>query len=326
MTFHHTKTLGIVFLMILLFAGALSQIKCDYCDKVISGQYIGSDGKAYHDNCYTDHIQPRCDYCEDVINGAYNILDNKQYHPDCYTNHVLPKCDICSQPLDGQYLSDFWGNEYHESHVDELEECSSCGRLICDRLTRGGYRLNDYRQICNLCNATAIIHEFDIQSSRNFVMMLLESEGILGVPRDVPITLVDAPSLKRLSKINSDAMQGFTDQQAQTINGRVVSRESHIYILSHLPKIVFQSVLAHELLHVYLFENNLRLRSDIREGFCNLGSELIYKSTNSEFSSFRLQNMQENQDPDYGVGYRKMSAILHKKGWRYILNNIDEIR
>jgi hypothetical protein len=117
-------------------------------------------------------------------------------------------------------------------------------------------------------------------------------------------------------------MQGFTDHNTKSRNGKIISSSSHIYILTNLPRTLFRAVLAHELLHVYLFQNDLDLRSDIREGFCNLGSELVYENDRSEFAKFRLANMKASLDPDYGVGYRKMSTLLYKKGWYQLLETL----
>ena len=155
---------------------------------------------------------------------------------------------------------------------------------------------------------------------------LLESKGIYNLPADIPITLVNQERLKQLATSYSDAMHGFTDHNMQTRNGRVVSKNSHIYILSHLPLTMFRAILAHELMHVYLFERDLDLRSDIREGFCNLGAALVYRDSRSEYAKFRLLNMEQSQDPDYGYGYRKMSAELDRWGWRYLLESLGSIR
>lgn len=303
-----------------------AQQKCDHCGEEITGKYVISDGKSYHEDCYENHIQPRCDYCKEPIDGKYNIIGDKRYHPECYLNHVIPKCDICDEPLDSRYYTDFWGNSFHATHSEQLPKCFSCGRLICVSLTDGGYTLNDGRHLCSLCYQTAVSDDFLLESSLNYVIKLFASNGIRGLPDDIPISLVDQDGLKKISKSYSDAMQGFTDQSAQSRNGQIISRKSHIYILSDLPLIMFRAVLAHELLHVYLFENDLDLRSDIREGFCNLGSELVYQDDNSEYSKFRLAQMMESQDPDYGVGYRKMSKHLYQKGWMYLLDILETIR
>ncbi len=300
-----------------------AQFDCGYCGKEIKGNYLQSDGISYHEDCYHDHIQPRCDYCKKPIDGSYTILDEKKYHPICYRDHILGKCDVCNAPLEGTYVTDFWNNSFHKYHTEELHECYTCGRLICENITFGGYILEDGRNLCGICNETAVTDDFLLEASLTYVNRLLNYNGIYGMPDNIPVTLVDANTLKRLAHSKSDAMHGFTDQNIQILNGKVISKESHIYILSHLPLLMFRAVLAHELLHVYLFENNHDLRPDMREGFCNLGSEMVYLDNNSEYAKFRLTNMKASKDPDYGIGYQKMSKLLEKWGWTYLLGILD---
>lgn len=310
-----------------LLTGALlsADISCTQCGEPISGKYVNMKGKFYHEKCYREHIQPRCDHCGDLIEGKYTILDGANYHEHCYVNNIIPKCSICAGPLQGKYYTDFWENSFHASHSSELPECSTCGRLICEELTGGGFELSDGRYLCAICNETAVEGDFLMASSVSYVRRLLASNGIDNLPPDIPITLVDRNELRSLASSYSDAMNGFTQQNMQTRNGQVISKSSHIYVLDNLPLTMFRAVLAHEYMHVYLFERDLELRSDICEGFCNLGSEMVYKDTPSEYARFRLQNMQEDQDPDYGYGYRKMSRILEQRGWRYLLETLDQI-
>jgi hypothetical protein len=206
-----------------------------------------------------------------------------------------------------------------------LPECSTCGRLICEEITRGGFELDDGRFLCGICNETEVSGDFLLEASLSYVRRLLSSKGIDNLPDEIPITLVDKQELKRRAANYSESMHGFTEHNIQTRNGKVVRKDSHIYILSHLPLTMFRAVLAHELLHVYLFGRDLELRSDISEGFCNLGSELVYKDTGSEYAKFRLRNMEMSQDPAYGYGYRRMSKLLDKWGWNYLLETLNTI-
>lgn len=318
----------IILIVLALFMGSVQaqDLRCGYCNKTIKGNYLTADGKSYHETCYRDHVQPRCEHCGKLIDGKYAILNDKMYHPQCYTENILPKCAICNQPLQGKYYTDYWGNSFHGSHSSELPECNTCGRLICEELTMGGFELDDGRFLCGICNETEVSGAFLLGASVSYVRRLLESNGIDNLPDEIPITLVDRQKLEQLASSYSDAMNGFTQHNIQIQNGRVISKSSHIYILSHLPLTMFRAVLAHELLHVYLFGRDLELRSDICEGFCNLGSELVYKDIRSDYAKFRLLNMQKSQDPDYGYGYRKMSAELERKGWRYLLESLSSIR
>ena len=74
-----------------------------------------------------------------------------------------------------------------------------------------------------------------------------------------------------------------------------------------LPKIEFEAVLAHELLHVWINHNKIDLSFEEEEGFCNLGRYLIYNNDQTHFSNIHLKAMEKNQDIDMIVcgGIRK---------------------
>jgi len=319
-------TIILVHFLLILSAIDADQLDCQHCKDGIADTYISIQGKPYHETCYRDHIQPRCDHCGKPIEKKFITFEAENYHEACYRNYVLIKCAICTEPLEGRYYTDFWENSFHATHADELPECNTCGRLICESLTQGGYTLGDGRFLCSICNETAVRSDFLLGSSLDYVRNLLQSHGINNLPTEIPITLVDRLELKRLASSYSDAMNGFTQHHIQTQNGTILSRESHIYILDHLPLTMFKAVLAHELLHVYLFERDLSLPSHIGEGFCNLGSALVYQDIPSDYAKFRLENMHASQDPDYGIGYRNMDALLQQRGWRYLLATLDQLQ
>lgn len=310
---------------LVLSSGPSDQPRCQYCGRAIQGQYLTYEGKAYHQNCFKEHIQPRCAYCGEPLEGSYTSIDGKSFHPNCYRDHILDKCAICSQPLEGRFLTDYWGNSYHDFHERLLHGCFSCGRLICDELTGGGRQIDANHFLCNICGETAVNNDILLDVYQATIRRLLEDKGVLGIPENIPLSLVDAKTLRKISKMSSKDLFGFSDLRGTTLNGRTIQKEAHIYILKDLPLVMFKATLAHELLHVYLFQKDIVLRSDIREGFCNLGSELIYQRDGSELSRYRLHNMQEDPDPDYGAGYRKLSAQIQKYGWSHVLQNLESL-
>ena len=78
--------------------------------------------------------------------------------------------------------------------------------------------------------------------------------------RTETITLVDSrEELILLSGNRLGNIQGYTNYEVSTLAGKVIDQDYHIYILSNLHREIFNAVLAHELLHVYLFQNQLDL-------------------------------------------------------------------
>ena len=313
-----------LFVFILLNINSLTakDIKCDYCEKDISGKYVILDGKNYHQECYNEHIKPRCAACGRVIDGEYNYDENGKYHPRCYKNHILPKCSVCSKPLEGEYLIDPWGNQYHSQHKHKNSNCSVCNRILSEKTSKGSHRVGD-RIICGYCSEHAITNDGQFELRELKIKELFARQaGIRNIPDDIQFVLLSKQKdLNKIANTRGDKIKGFTKYEARTLGNHRVSRNYKIYVLSHLPQVVFDAVLAHELLHVYLFENEISLSTAETEGFCNLGSDLIYRNDHSELARQKLQNMQEDPDPDYGKGYRMMKGRLDQQGWKALLKS-----
>ena len=302
------------------------QIYCDHCNKKIEASYNTSKGKNYHKRCFQQHIQKRCNECGDLINGIYNVHESKEYHESCYIEFILPKCDICYQPVEDKYIKDFWGNYYHEYHDRKMPSCDNCNRLISKQLTKGGVSVSGNRFICNLCKPKVVNNKSQLKKNLTRVLRILQKIGIKDLPKRIPVTLVDSKSdLIKMSGHRHGNIQGYTNYEESILANKIIDQDYHIYILSNLHEEIFNAVLAHELLHVYLFQNQIDLKSDIREGFCNLGSNLIYENYSSKLSDYRLKNMNENSDPDYGIGFRKMKSMLDKIGWKRLLKKLPRM-
>ena len=321
------------YLVVTIFSGFLllntflisASLKCEFCKKNINGRYITQNKSAYHEQCYKDHIQLRCDHCKKVINGKYNINDKENYHQHCYRDFILEKCDVCLNPIENEYVKDVWGNIYHNYHRSSMPLCESCNRLISKNLTDGGYSIKN-RSICNICRNQVINDKEDVQKIFYGLRKELLDLGMSNIPKNIPVILIDSKEeLYRISNIPaSDGLQGYTKYNYQTIGRKKINENFTIYILSNLHRLNFRAVLAHEILHVYLFNNDISLKKSLIEGFCNLGSKFVYNSApESKISELKLESMFINNHPEYGRGFRIMDAELERKGWAVLLKNLE---
>ena len=317
---------SLILILIILKITNAQTIRCSYCKENIKNQFIIINKIKYHKQCYKNHIQPKCNICKKNIVGIYNIENGKKYHEQCYDNFLLPKCDICIKPIKNTYIVDKWNNKYHKSHKFKLPNCDSCTRIICNNITKGGLKVSSERDVCNLCKPFLVNKKKLVYNFARQVKNELKEVGIENLPKNIPIKLVQSrKELKKLSKIKHLNLSGYTKYEYESLNGRIIKKSYMIYILSNLHQTEFKSVLAHEFLHVYLFENNYQLSPEIREGFCNLGSELIYKNDNSKYSTLKLENMKNNPDPVYGLGFKKMSKLLEQNGWSILLRKLAKL-
>ena len=304
----------------------ITGLVCAHCGKVLDETWISYDGSKYHNVCYSKHVQPRCGICRLAIDSQYTTADGNKYHVHCFRQHKLPKCILCVRPLDGTFLVDPWGNRFHSQHQAWAPTCFSCGRIISQVTSRGGKRLEDGRHICRICGTTSVTTALQVRKARDTALKTLQGVGIDSFPKEVSIRLVDRYELNRLSKGLSlhanGEMRGLT-QSVETLEGnkRVATRHT-VHLLEHLPALELEGILAHELMHVWLFEHGVRLSLQETEGFCNLGNYLVFSRHPSPMASYLLKNLQADEDPVYGAGYRNMRKKLDRLGWERLLASI----
>ena len=218
---------------------------------------------------------------------------------------------------------DAWGNTFHSRHENEGVFCFSCSRIISEGVTQGGYIYSDGRHLCSLCQTSVVKEDSVIQNSYHSVLTQLELVGLRNIPKKIPIELVNLHQLNNNSgNIAHAKLKGFTRMELLNISKKNQTRTYQMFLLNGLPQIEFEAVLAHELLHVWVHQNNIVLSSQLKEGFCNLGSYLIYNNDDTHFSNIHLQAMSNFKDTVYGQGYREMKVQLEKLGWKKLISNL----
>ena len=317
------KKVGIIYFTLIISFNFSSEYKCDYCKKNIIGKYYFLEQKKYHEECYNQNIVPKCNFCKESLLGRYVVNEDGNYHNDCYKNNILPKCSVCIRPLEKEYNYDAWDNKYHGYHSNGKGNCSSCSRIISERTTNGGYIHIDGRAICNLCDKDIVNTKLEIEDSRKRVLLLLEEIGFQSLSNEIPIILKNRNELSLLMP-HSSMISGLTNLEhsyKENYLGQISDekKEYEIFILDKLNPIDFDSILAHEYLHVWLYENNLNYNSQITEGFCNLARAYIYQKNLDKYSIIQLNKMNEDPDLDYGVGYRIANLCLDNYGWNEMI-------
>jgi hypothetical protein len=298
-----------------------SGLFCHVCGKVLEGEWLEQGKKKFHPQC----LDMECDICGQYMTGEFVTDDEGKYHEACYLNRKAPRCCVCDAPIKGKYVKDPWGNTAHPAHKGrKVDACDYCSRIIGNTCSNGGYNYADGRNICGICRPTAVESNLKVRRSMMQVLraMAAPPAGFRDIPGSIPIQLVDRPTLRRLSGFLPVHGQGFTASNITLQDGKRVKVQYRIYILHGLPQLQFQSVLAHEFLHVWLMEKDIKLSTKDMEGFCNLGSALLYETEDSPFARFLLKQLEENPDRLYGGGYRKMKRLLQRLGWNRLKGSL----
>jgi len=231
-------------------------------------------------------------------------------------------CSICENKIkDKEYYVDIWGNPFHIYHKKIGTFCECCSRIISEKITNGGYQLDDGRYICTLCDISIIKTEQEILKSFKEIKEILKKNGVNNINEsEIDIELINKIEMANHYKFHEvEHLKGITKIDPNR------NKPFHIYILDNLPKIQFEAILAHELLHIWLYKNNLTLDNLTMEGFCNLGSYLIYSLDDTKFSNIHLMSLENKDKNSDAHKYKILKSIMHEKSFKYILNNIKTI-
>lgn len=237
------------------------------------------------------------------------------------------ECQICQCEIIGRYYLDYWKNAVCAKHYEKGETvfCSSCSSIIRKDSQSS---LLDGRYLCPICRAQVISHPEQIANIKKLVLSRLMDEGVTFQDRKldgVPIEIVNVNRLAHLrNQPPSLTQKGLTLTRSEIslggkLFGATPKMSHHIYILDNLIKIEFAANLAHEMMHVWQNENQIKLSPPQCEGLCNLGSWLAYNTIRSIKTPYFLKVLQENPDPVYGDGFRYVYSKYKQIGWDGVL-------
>lgn len=242
--------------------------------------------------------------------------------------HLLP-CSICHARLPERILKDFWGNMFCPFHRDELPQCTSCGRLICQRLTEGGFHYPDGLIMCSLCDRRGV---FSLQRGEELLSEMraeLKKNGLDLGEAPTPLRLVDRNELCRRSRRSSNEghpLLGLTRGMLTTVGKSVVERRfMEILIQRGLPDEQFKLVAIHELCHAWIFHRGVHhLPLHVEEGLCVLSEYLWLRRQATPEAQFWMMRLKNNPDPIYGEGFRQALKCLQKMPLPRLMRYIQE--
>jgi hypothetical protein len=168
-----------------------------------------------------------------------------------------------------------------------------------------------------------------VEPIRNAVIKALSKVGFddLRIEDITSIEIVSAGKMAELYQSPTNH-RGLTLSRTATsfglLGGKSQTFQHTIYMLTHLTKIEFAGVLAHEMLHAWQTQNGINMSPKSMEGLCNLGSYLMYQTLASSLTKICLRNLHENPDPVYGDGFREMHGYLEELGWSDLIKSVRE--
>ena len=249
-------------------------------------------------------------------------------------------CIYCGKPILYEYYKDWKGNKVCSEHYKYITYCRSCFGFVY----QNGKEVERDRYICSSCLKQEVSSS-NMQSHIDYVYKLLHDKGFNDIQRDhITIGIISKNRMRELFHEN-DAVGLHTGySQIWNQNGRTGFKQD-VYVLSHLHYIIFEAILAHELIHGWQLQQNIADHNgydDINrrtrtEGFAQLGTYIVMKrryeeakylyehSASSEKKAraievmnlcrFRLKTERDSNDPMYGVAFKKKLERKNKVGW-----------
>lgn len=297
---------------------------CSYCNQIINKGSVEYGGNIYHDECNPSNGKIVCGVCKKNIIGRYIISNKINYHQECFESHVINHCCVCGIGITDTYIKDEWGNFAHSQHNDiQSEFCFSCRRIISGKSSNGGKRVDEKRIICGYCISDVVAKPHEIQKNTNSVFDIFSKKGISGISPNIPVHIVSGSYFSELGENTGRGLRLGINKHRQIIVSGTTRHTFEVYIIDYLPSLFFQGILAHELLHTWLTLYAIPLPDNEVEGFCNLGSYLIYSNQKSKLSNELIRKMHADMSPVYGEGFQLMNKRLEKLGWPGLLKAVS---
>jgi hypothetical protein len=181
----------------------------------------------------------------------------------------------------------------------------------------------DGSAMCEVCRATAIDTKEQAKPIVEGLAGWLYQCGLRFNGLILKIDVLDglAMAQKRGETQPSGRVLGNFRRISEWRNGHERRIVDGITILQGLPRELFEGTVVHELGHAWLY---LAKVDDLprwqEEGFCNLLSYILHKDRPTPEAHWQVKLLEDDPDPIYGEGFRRVRALFKKHGFGEALN------
>jgi len=295
---------------------------CRQCGCPIVGSYVNALGHFWHPNHFT------CQGCGRPIgDGEFHTHQGGTYHSECFARQVAPKCAYCKKPLTKAFVKDYWGLQFCTEHRGQFPPCAYCSRLVDPAHDGGSASKGGIR--CVLCKKHAVEDQKEAELLFREAVAWCAQQGVDVRGLRFPLEICGRSTLNAYFGGSGGAQHlGVTRTSRTSIIGVVSKTEIiGVAILLGLPKTLFRGVAAHELGHAWLRINNIGgLASSAEEGFCELLAFRQYMQIDTIESRYYANGMEQNPDPTYGGGFRRVREIALRGGFQQLLTSLRSNR
>ena len=148
----------------------------------------------------------------------------------------------------------------------------------------------------------------DISSIYTYVINVFSKYGINYMPH-IPVLIVDKEQMYRESGSKRTVGLVYTEEYSDG------EKSFEIHMIVGLTRLDFAEVLAHEIMHTWLNQNNIKMSTKAEEeGLCNYASYIILTEIGNDYANRLITAMLNNPDPIYGEGFRNVKKEIESIG------------
>ena len=153
------------------------------------------------------------------------------------------------------------------------------------------------------------------------------ADGVRLRERRVALRLPDEDAFAALEGHRPGRL-GLTHSTRHTRNGKTERVEiDFVAIVGGLPRMLFETVAAHELGHVWLIQHGISgLPQHHEEGFCELLAYRHLLAAGGAEADVYARAIAANPDPIYGGGYRALAALTANVGFAAVVQSLRSKR
>ncbi|NWQ42719.1 hypothetical protein MLOOGBEN_18615 [Bacillus sp. EB106-08-02-XG196] len=186
-------------------------------------------------------------------------------------------------------------------------QCVFCGRTVSAAQI---HQLSDGRQRCFTCNESAINHVVRVEPLYREVRQFFSDVYLVNLPEDIALSVLSAADIHKTSGLPFIPKAGnsrLTGKASMDGDGKL-----RVLVENGSPRIHTLSTLAHELTHIWQFENLQvdQLHIEELEGFASwVEVDMMTKMGEVPYANMLKEQLENRQDP-YGRGYRLIEERL----------------
>jgi hypothetical protein len=206
------------------------------------------------------------------------------------------RCALCGVVLSGQVAADQHHRVFCAHHRTEGRHCR-----YCDSFFLPSPRDAD---ACRPCLASQVFDSEATEIVNSAISGWFGGQG-LTLPRTVPIRL--SRGMPGSPFIAGTRMLGYAERRTGFLG---LAAQTSIVLQAGLPLMLLRMVLAHELGHVSLGCEQLRLPQWVEEGSCDWLAHRYLGEFGTPEAAMHRRRIESRDDPIYGAGFRWVAARL----------------